>query len=213
MARSRQDRRAVRFRIRTLSEWGTRDVGRHRGRAQDRGVLDRADAAAVLERGQSVCYSVRSVGLSKSRRGGSDGRQSVFLFHGVPNGYSGGAGGFASKGVHGGPIRPCDAGGRSTLLYVPIQLPARRYKSRAGCTQHSSIEEAIDAGAESGTRSILDVMRISEEPDYAAACPLSSGYLMELFGTIQLPCGLIERMLIGGGPFWGQCRVAVVGAD
>src|SRR5260370_6970923 len=47
--------------------------------------------------------------------------------------------------------------------------------SPAPGAQHNSIEEAIDAGAESGsgTGSILHIMRISTEPDYSPACAFS----------------------------------------
>jgi hypothetical protein len=76
--------------------------------------------------------------------------------------------------------------------------------SPAPGARHNSIEEAIDAGAESGTRSILDIMRITDEPDYSAACPLSSDHLLELFGTTQPTRDLIERVLIGGGPLAGN---------
>jgi hypothetical protein len=93
--------------------------------------------------------------------------------------------------------------------------------SPAPGAQHNSIEEAIDAGAESGTRSILDIMQITDEPDYFAACPLSSDHLMELFGTTQPTRDLIEQVLIGSGnrdfdwKFWeqidrGQGRYIVV---
>jgi len=95
--------------------------------------------------------------------------------------------------------------------------------SPAPGAQHSSIEEAMDAGEESGTRSILDIMRIADEPDYAAACPLAPGELMELFATTQPTRDLIERVLVGGSQtgnafawqFWeridrGQGRYIVV---
>jgi hypothetical protein len=98
--------------------------------------------------------------------------------------------------------------------------------SPAPGAQHGSIEEAMDAGAESGTRSILDIMRITDEPDYEAACPLSSGELTELFATTQPTRDLIERVLIGCGhtsgdfdwQFWeridrGQGRYIIVYED
>src|SRR5258707_6033234 len=58
--------------------------------------------------------------------------------------------------------------------------------SPAPGAQHNSINEAIDAGAESGsgTGSILDIMRITNEPDYSAACALSTDELIKLFGTV-----------------------------
>ena len=49
--------------------------------------------------------------------------------------------------------------------------------------QHASIEEAITDADADGTRSILDMERISDEPDYGAVTPLSEDDLVELFGT------------------------------
>ena len=53
-----------------------------------------------------------------------------------------------------------------------------------GC-QHSSIDEAREESDADGTRSILDVSRIGEEPDYDVAARLGDGALMELFGTTK----------------------------
>jgi len=95
--------------------------------------------------------------------------------------------------------------------------------SPAPGAQHNSIEEAIDAGAESGsgTGSILDIMRIANEPDYSAACALSPDELIRLFGTVEPTRQLVERVLIGSehsfgdNLFWeqldrGQARYVVV---
>jgi hypothetical protein len=53
-----------------------------------------------------------------------------------------------------------------------------------GC-KHSSIDEARDDADADGTRSILDVSRISVEPDYDAVAPLDDDELMEFFGTTK----------------------------
>jgi hypothetical protein len=49
--------------------------------------------------------------------------------------------------------------------------------------QHASIEEAFEASEADGTRSILDIERIGDEPDDRVAAPLSSEQLHELYGT------------------------------
>lgn len=49
--------------------------------------------------------------------------------------------------------------------------------------QHDSIEEAIEDADADGTRSILDMMTISETPDYNAVAPLPTAKLIDLFGT------------------------------
>jgi hypothetical protein len=53
-----------------------------------------------------------------------------------------------------------------------------------GC-KHASIDEAREDADADGTRSILDVSRISEEPDYDAVAPLGDDALMEFFGTTR----------------------------
>ena len=53
-----------------------------------------------------------------------------------------------------------------------------------GC-KHSSIEEARDDSDADGTRSILDVTYVREEPDYDAVAPVREDELMEFFGTTK----------------------------
>ena len=52
-------------------------------------------------------------------------------------------------------------------------------------TQHRSIDEALLAGDADGTRSILDMLKVSEEPDYSAVCPMDEETLDAVFGTRQ----------------------------
>jgi hypothetical protein len=51
------------------------------------------------------------------------------------------------------------------------------------------------------TRSILDIMQITNEPDYSAACPLSPDELSELFGTVEPTRELVENVLIAEHTF------------
>lgn len=53
-----------------------------------------------------------------------------------------------------------------------------------GC-KHVSIEEAREDSDADGTRSILDVSRISVEPDYDVVAPLGEDELTEIFGTTR----------------------------
>lgn len=84
--------------------------------------------------------------------------------------------------------------------------------------QHASIEEAIDAGAESGTGSILDIYQVAEKADYGAACPLPTAELESLFGTTQPNRNQVEAALARGpsaDAFWsrierGQARYIVI---
>ncbi len=58
--------------------------------------------------------------------------------------------------------------------------------------QHASIEEAIEDADADGTRSILDMARISDEPDYGSVTPLSDDDLVDLFGTSKPTREMIE---------------------
>lgn len=49
--------------------------------------------------------------------------------------------------------------------------------------QHDSIEEAMEDADADGTRSILDMEKVSDTPDFCVVSPLSSDKLVELFGT------------------------------
>ena len=71
--------------------------------------------------------------------------------------------------------------------------------------QHASIDEAVEASAESGTRSILDIMRVSTTPDFSAASPLDADDLVRLFGTAEPTREIVQRVLINGEqPFDGD---------
>ncbi|WP_150106166.1 hypothetical protein [Rubinisphaera brasiliensis] len=47
----------------------------------------------------------------------------------------------------------------------------------------ASPEEALEMTAEEGTASILDILRVSETPDFCCAAPLSAEELNRYFGT------------------------------
>jgi hypothetical protein len=53
-----------------------------------------------------------------------------------------------------------------------------------GC-QHASVDEAREDSDADGTRSILDVSRVADEPDYDVVAPFDDDELMEFFGTTK----------------------------
>lgn len=61
--------------------------------------------------------------------------------------------------------------------------------------QHDSIEEAMEDSDADGTRSILDLMRIGDEPDFCTAAPLGDDVLEDLFGTTQPTRAMIEQSM------------------
>lgn len=66
------------------------------------------------------------------------------------------------------------------MMFPPFPLEP---SSPAPGPAHSSIDKAVDASGEDGTRSILDLERIGTKPDYRVAAVLSDGELIRLFGT------------------------------
>ncbi|HEX8795865.1 MAG TPA: hypothetical protein VF765_33175 [Polyangiaceae bacterium] len=77
--------------------------------------------------------------------------------------------------------------------------------------KHGSIDEALEASAEDGTRSILDISRVSDSPDFCAAAPVPPDQLREFFGT-ERPT---HEMLPGSGDLFesidrGHCVYVVV---
>jgi hypothetical protein len=58
--------------------------------------------------------------------------------------------------------------------------------------QHASIEEALEDSDADGTRSILDMERVGDAPDYGVVVPLPSDELLDLFGTERPTREMIE---------------------
>jgi hypothetical protein len=61
-----------------------------------------------------------------------------------------------------------------------------------------SPEEALELAGETGTRSILDITRVADEPDYMCAAPFSREELIEYFGTATPTAVMVE----GCHPLW-----------
>ena len=58
---------------------------------------------------------------------------------------------------------------------------------------HDSIDEAQEEAAEDGTRSILDIQAVAEEPDFCVAAPLDEEVLESLYGTPHPTRRMIEE--------------------
>ena len=75
------------------------------------------------------------------------------------------------------------------------QLKEREFRAGRFNGNHAhpaTIEEAREAGDADGTRSILDMDRIGDEPDFGVVVPLSPEKLRDLFGTDQPTRSMIE---------------------
>jgi hypothetical protein len=87
--------------------------------------------------------------------------------------------------------REFKAGRYNPVVMLP-EFPVTPASASPGA-KHSSIQEALDAADADGTRSILDMERVGQEPDYGVVAPMPSHRLMELFGTEQPSRSMVER--------------------
>jgi len=82
--------------------------------------------------------------------------------------------------------------------YNPVQpfphFPIRPDSPAPGA-KHRSIDEAREAAAEDGTRSILDIAAVSDVPDFCVAAPLGKEELERYFGTDQPTKETVSRQL------------------
>jgi hypothetical protein len=75
--------------------------------------------------------------------------------------------------------------------------------------QHDSIEEALEDAAEDGTRSILDIQEVADEPDFCVAAPLSPAEMQQFFGTTQPTHAMLETLDFIEDLERGHCVYAV----
>jgi hypothetical protein len=80
--------------------------------------------------------------------------------------------------------------------------------------QHDSIEDALEDSDADGTRSILDIQTIGEEPDFCVAAPLEPAELQALYGTTQPSHQMLEQnMDFLDDIDRGHCKYALVYKD
>lgn len=75
--------------------------------------------------------------------------------------------------------------------------------------QHQTIAEAIEASAEEGTRSILDISAVSQHPDYGAAAPPPASRLRELYNTDQPTRSMLDGHELFDDIERGQCMYVI----
>jgi hypothetical protein len=80
--------------------------------------------------------------------------------------------------------------------YNPV-LPLPPFPVRPGSptpgARHRTIREALRAAGADGTRSILDLERVSEKPAPGAAAPFPDELLLRLYGTTRPNRQMVER--------------------
>jgi hypothetical protein len=89
--------------------------------------------------------------------------------------------------------REFEAGRYFPAMLLPSSLFPLGPHSPSPGAQHESVEDAIEEAEASGTASILDLDRVSDEPDYGAVTPLAESMLEELYGTTRPTREMIEQ--------------------
>jgi len=81
--------------------------------------------------------------------------------------------------------REFEAGRYNPAMPFPSRYLPLGPESPAPGRQHDSIEEALEDSDADGTRSILDIERVSDTPDFSVATRLSDESLISLYGTTR----------------------------
>ena len=82
--------------------------------------------------------------------------------------------------------------GRYHPVVDRLEFPLGPFSPIPGA-KHASIKKAIKAADATGTRSILDIERVGEEPDSSVATPLGNDVLTSIYGTPQPTRQMIEQ--------------------
>jgi hypothetical protein len=92
--------------------------------------------------------------------------------------------------------------------FIAFGEPA--FSSQVSRPEHPTIDAAIAAAGEDGTRSILDIARIDAEPGCGVASPLAARHLMDLYGTEKPTREMVAGMDFLEGVERGHCVYFVV---
>ena len=85
------------------------------------------------------------------------------------------------------------AGRYSPVIDSPSDLFPLGPNSPAPGAGHASIEEVMEEVEEEGTRSILDLDHVADEPDFCAVAPFPDHILADLYGTTQPTREMVEQ--------------------
>ena len=106
------------------------------------------------------------------------------------------------------------AAGRYYTPNSDMDWAAQQFLNQEPPAKPRSMDEAIKAAGESGTRSILDITSIAQAPDYGVASPLEDGVLISLYGTDKPSPQMVRENM----NFWkkigrGMCRYIILYKD
>src|SRR5262249_14347230 len=68
------------------------------------------------------------------------------------------------------------------MPFIPFPITPQ---SPAPGARHRTIDEAMEDSDADGTRSILDISAIGDDPDFGVACPLDPDVLESFYGTTE----------------------------
>jgi hypothetical protein len=74
--------------------------------------------------------------------------------------------------------------GRYNPVIPFLNFPIGPHSPAPGA-RHATIEEAFEDADADGTRSILDIETVGDEPDFGVAVPIDDELLQELYGTTR----------------------------
>jgi len=92
-----------------------------------------------------------------------------------------------------------------------IQAALDKLRRKVFESKPATPEAALEGASEDGTRSILDIMTVSETPDFCTAAPLSAEELDTCFGTSRPTLKMIKE----SDSFWemigrGMARYIII---
>jgi hypothetical protein len=93
------------------------------------------------------------------------------------------------------------------IRFLEFQEPA--FSAQNPGTRHKTIGAAIEAAAEDGTRSILDIAEVGRRPDLGVAAPPSAARLRELYGTDQPTRAMLDGHELFDEIERGQCLYVI----
>jgi hypothetical protein len=84
--------------------------------------------------------------------------------------------------------------------YYPVMMHLFKHMpigptSPAPGARHASIQDAVNASDATGSRSILDMQSVSDEPKLFAVCPMATATLKATFGTVRPTHEMAENNL------------------
>jgi hypothetical protein len=85
--------------------------------------------------------------------------------------------------------------GRYSPVIPFLKFSEPQFSKQKPGAGHASIDEAIEAGAEEGTRSILDIQAVGDAPGYGVAAPFAEEIVIDLFGTAKPSRDVVDNNL------------------